>query len=224
VDANLAEALLETLLSPIGTQPQFAIAVLPLPIETDRLSDARFDDREFAYNFRALVTTFNNTTRRGAGTYLMEVPGGMSWDDFPEAFTFTARSEGATEDSHVGRLYRTGAFAYTRLLYWAMNPPKRVALGLLQDHLEATLAFVADLYAMLKVRPRAIAVQFGLFNAQDFNITNRPPLLNEGFPLGPRGECLRGAVAVEAMPLESRTAVALVRRTLSSFSSIAETT
>jgi len=157
--------------------PYFAVTVVPLPLEEERIPPTRFDDRAFQNDFNVAITRFNGEERRRLG-YLMEVPGSMSGSAQIDHLAYVTYSQGAKEPSQYAWLFSTGALVFKHRLHAWVSPPV-VPLDYMLEDLRATVRFVLRLYEEYNIVPRAIALHVALANADDFRLMVRTAFAQE---------------------------------------------
>jgi hypothetical protein len=218
-DRSSAETYFAELGLTDGEQPQIVAAVVPMPLEEERIPLDKFAQRTFQNDFTNWVTRFNNDERRHPGLpFLMEVPGGTTPSVEGERFRFLAFPQGGSEPLQVAWLYTTAAFVFKHRLYSWQDPP-RYAIGLLLEEVRATIKFVWRLYEELHVVPRAVAVQCAVANVPHFNLMTPENLggVRENAP----NDGLSSIVApVTPIVLPFRTDDAMITRALANIESV----
>lgn len=167
-DRDSAEAYLESIHVPDSGKPFFEIALLPLPIEDERVPVEQLHGRDFERNLFAWITRFNNQQKTRYG-YLMEAPGGMSARKEDEHLRYMTYPDRATEPSQEAFIYPSGAFVFYQPLWYHSDPPA-FFLEYAKEKARFTLMFVNELFQELNFVPRAIAIQLAVRNVADFQL------------------------------------------------------
>jgi hypothetical protein len=200
-------------------QPQIVAAVVPMPLEEERIVLEKFALRTFQNNFTNWVTRFNNDERRHPRLpFLMEVPGGTTPSVEGERFRFSAFPQGGTEPSQVASLYTTAAFVFKHRLYSWQDPP-RYAIGLILEEVRTTIKFVCRLYQELHIVPRALALQCAIADVPHFHLMT--PARLGGFTENVPNDGLSSIVApVAPIVLPFKTNDAMITRALANIESV----
>jgi hypothetical protein len=170
VDQNAAEAYFRNLRLTEDPHSQIVVAVVPLPLEEERVPLELMIQRSFQNDFTNWVTRFNNEERRTSRLpYLMDVPGGLSPVVEDGRFHFLSHPQGSKEPSQTATLDPSGAFLYKQRLYSWQTPPK-YTIELVLAAVQSTINFVWRLYEELAITPRAFGVQSALVNVGDFHL------------------------------------------------------
>ncbi|HEV3157307.1 MAG TPA: hypothetical protein VGZ00_08170 [Candidatus Baltobacteraceae bacterium] len=148
---------------------KIVVAIVPLPLEEERISPNLFAQQHFLNDFSIWLTRFNSEERRGnALAYLMAIPGGLIPSVESEQVRFSAVPSGGTEPSQVAHLYPTGAFVFKHRISWGPQTTYRV--GLVIDDLRATIKFAWRVYEELHIVPKCVAIQCALTNVANFTL------------------------------------------------------
>jgi hypothetical protein len=169
-NAARAHDLFKSLPFGMDGRPQLSVAIVPLPLEPDRVDPKLFGDREFQNAFTRRVVDFNNRYRRGVSAYLLVVPGGTSPIDRLDHFEFLVHAQGDDEPwTQVGRYFPSGMFVFNRVLYCS-EQPQWVHAEFLTEAITLTLSFAMELYEDVGIHVRTVAAQAALLNAQNFEV------------------------------------------------------
>jgi hypothetical protein len=150
---------------------QLAIAVVPLPLVTDRIPLAQLEAPAMSAAFLDLVNRFNGMgkpVRFDANHYLTELPGSLGGSWAGDHFLFKSWSQGT--DTHAGSLqqvavlYETGAYVYADRQWPKASPNIAMGLEVIQARVVASLTFAQALYRELRLVPRAIGIQVAMAN------------------------------------------------------------
>lgn len=169
-DRSAAETYFENLALVEDQLAQIVVAIMPLPLEEERISVDMFAQRTFQNDFTNWVTRFNNDERRNTpATYLLEVPGGTTPRLEQDHFRFEAIPQGGAESSQTAWLYPSGAFVFKSRLYSWTDPPS-YTIGLVIEEVRATIKFVWRLYEELRIVPRSVAIQCAITKVDQFHL------------------------------------------------------
>ncbi|MDP9025517.1 MAG: hypothetical protein M3N13_09110 [Candidatus Eremiobacteraeota bacterium] len=153
-----------------ASNAEVVIAVIPLPLENERIPLELISRGAFHTDFTNWVTRFNHDERSTIRLpYLMEVPGNLSPVFEREQFRFLSYAQGAKEPSQAATLYQSGAFVFRHRLYSWQTPP-RYTIGYVSQDLRSTMLFVLRLYEDLHIAPRSLAIQSALANVSNFRL------------------------------------------------------
>lgn len=178
-DRSIAENYFESLRLIDDDLPQIVVAIVPLPLEEERLALDTFAKRTFQSDFTNWVTRFNHDERRNTpAKYLLEIPGSSMPRSEQGHFAFEAMPQGGTERSQSALLYQSGAFVFKSRLYSWTDPPS-FTIDLILEEVRATIKFVLRLYEELNVVPRSVAVQAAITKVHPFHM--KTPARFSGF-------------------------------------------
>jgi hypothetical protein len=180
-DRSTAEAYYESLRLTDDDLPQIIVAIVPLPLEEERISAEIFSAKRFQDDFTNWVTRFNYEEQRKASVrYLQEVPGSTWSSRENEFFQFNSAVQGVTEPSQSARLYPSGAFIFKRR--WYSHVP--LSDESIREEVRRTIQFAWRLFDEVNLVPRSFAVQASLRSMKDvcLQITTRSGDLVDWFP------------------------------------------
>ena len=159
----------------VDDRAQLVVAVVPLPLEMERLDEALFSDRQFHTSFNNRVNGFNYRHRGMKADFLIVVPGSSSPRERDGHFEFVVWADGSGDSIQTARLYASGLFIFTRKLYCDQTP-KWVHTGFITETTQLVLDFAGELYQDYGIDVRTVGVQAALVNAGDFELRGGDPL------------------------------------------------
>lgn len=218
-DENAARArdFFNTLPFGVDDRPQLSVAIVPLPLEPDRVDPKLFGDREFHNAFTRRVVDFNNRYRLGSSAYLLVVPGGTSPLDRLDHFEFLVHAQGDDEPwTQLARYFPSGMFVFNRVVY-CHERPQWVHAEFLAEAITLTLRFAAELYEDVGIHVGAVAAQGALLNAQGFDVRTTPR--RQGRQVADKQLMLPREPQVLRLPPSDRDRETLARRAIAAATS-----